>query len=180
LGYDMPGVINNIGAGNGNWVNNGIRALTSSLILHPIACGIAFLAFLIALFAHRIGYLAATIFALLAFIVSLFIMAVDFAIFTITRNHVNNNRAALGGNVSASLGNALWMVLAATVCLFFAAFATCFSCCAARRERRYDETAADRRFIYRNKQVGVPEMYAAEADRYGLDATGRRTVTSRY
>lgn len=105
-------------------------------------------------------------------------MAIDFAIFTIARNHVNNQ----GGNVSAMFGNAIWMVLAATVALFLAAFATCFSCCAARRERRYDETAADRRFIYRNKQAGygVPEMYAAEADRMGLDATGRRTAMSRY
>jgi hypothetical protein len=51
--------------------------------------------------------------------------------FGIVRNEVNDNSTGR----SASYGNAAWMVLAATVVLFFSVFFVLFSCCTARRNR---------------------------------------------
>jgi hypothetical protein len=100
-----------------------------------LTSGLAFIAFLIALFSDRIGYLFSSFVALLAFLVSLVAMAIDFAIFTIVRNQVNNNSNL--GNISANFGNAIWLTVAATVILFFSTFVVCFSCCTARRKERY-------------------------------------------
>jgi hypothetical protein len=112
--------------------------------------GLAGLAFLIALFSDRLGFLLASLISLLAFIVSAAALAFDFAIFTVVRNYLNNNVSNLGSitvdgltidvsnvSIAANYGNAIWMVLAATATLFFASFVVCFSCCTARRRERY-------------------------------------------
>lgn len=131
LGYDLPAVISNI-AGT-SYQNQNIVRLTRALVLHPIATGISFLAFLVAVFSERFGYLFSSILAFLAFIVSLVAMAIDFGLFVAARNHVNNNAV---GAVSAQLGNALWMTLAATIALFIASFVVCLGCCSSRRKDR--------------------------------------------
>lgn len=140
LGYNLPGVIANV-AGT-NYSNQNIVRLTRALVLHPIACGIAFLAFLVATLSERFGYLFSSLLCFLAFIVSLVAMAIDFGLFVAARNHVNaaSSAANIGGVVigstSASLGNAVWMTLAATVSLFIASFVVCFGVCSSRRKER--------------------------------------------
>lgn len=57
------------------------NALTNVMILHPIACGLAFIAFLLALGAGVIGSVFASIFAFIAWVVTLVVMAIDFALF---------------------------------------------------------------------------------------------------
>jgi len=59
---------------------------------------------------------------------------IDFVLFGIIRREVNDNDNATGR--TAQYGNAAWMVLAATVVLFFSVFFVLFSCCTARRNRR--------------------------------------------
>ncbi|KAJ7160948.1 hypothetical protein C8R46DRAFT_955861 [Mycena filopes] len=114
-----------------------LHGLTQGLILHQIAAGIAFLAFLMAVCSHRLGYLIASAVAFIAFLFSLAAMIIDFVTFGSVRKHVRDN----GGD--AVWGNAIWMVLAATVVLFFASIATCFACVTARRRTRSSKTAAN-------------------------------------
>lgn len=137
LGYDIPGITQNLGGQN--WTNDALIRLTRALILHPIACGLAFIAFVIAIFSDRIGYLFSSLITFLAFLVSLVAMAIDFGLFTVVRNHINETNNT---NISSNFGNAIWLTLAATVILFFATFVVCFSCCTARRKERYSKASA--------------------------------------
>lgn len=56
------------------------NGLTGSFILHPIACGLAFLAALIAV-GGFLGSLVGLILGVLAWILTVVVMAIDFAIF---------------------------------------------------------------------------------------------------
>ncbi|KAJ7146050.1 pali-domain-containing protein [Mycena epipterygia] len=113
-----------------------LHGLTEGLILHQIAAGITGIAFLLAVCSHRLGYLFASAVAFIAFLFSLAVLIIDFIVFGSVKDHVNKNDG------SATFGNAIWMVLAATIVLFFASIATCFACVTARRHRRSTKTAA--------------------------------------
>lgn len=102
------------------------------MILHPIACGMAFLSFLIAAGAGVLGSVLAAVVAALTFIVALVAMACDFALFGIIKHHVNTD----GTGNHAYYSVAIWTILAAVIALFFATFVVLFSCCAKSRERR--------------------------------------------
>ncbi|TYJ53815.1 hypothetical protein B9479_005576 [Cryptococcus floricola] len=131
LGYDIADVTGTLT--NFSYVNEHLETLTKALILHPIATGIAFLSFLIALASDHIGFLFAAFVAFVAFVVSLAAMIVDFVMFGVVRHQVNDNTDA-----SASFGTAIWLTLAATVVLFFSTFIVCFSCCTNRTRSRRD------------------------------------------
>jgi uncharacterized membrane protein len=60
-------------------------ALTYAFILHPIACGLAFIAGLAAL-GGVIGGLISTFIAAVAWIITLVVMAIDFAVFGVSRS----------------------------------------------------------------------------------------------
>ena len=55
-------------------------ALTNAFILHPIACGLAFIAAVVASCGF-VGSLVGSIIAVLAWIITLVVMAIDFAAF---------------------------------------------------------------------------------------------------
>ncbi len=55
--------------------------LTNAMILHPIACGLAFIAFLLALGAGVFGSVLSAMVAGLAWIITLIVMAIDFSLF---------------------------------------------------------------------------------------------------
>lgn len=55
-------------------------ALTNAFILHPIACGMAFIAGLLAI-GGVIGSLLGTMVAIVAWLVTVVVMAIDFAVF---------------------------------------------------------------------------------------------------
>lgn len=55
--------------------------LTNAMILHPIACGLAFLAFLASLGAGVFGSIIAAMIAGVAWIITLVVMAIDFSLF---------------------------------------------------------------------------------------------------
>ncbi|KAF8124272.1 hypothetical protein K438DRAFT_2002851 [Mycena galopus ATCC 62051] len=113
-----------------------LHGLTEGLILHQIAAGIAGIAFLLAVCSHRLGYLFASAVAFIAFLFSLAVLIIDFIVFGAVKDHVDTN----GG--TAKWGNAIWMVLAATIVLFFASIATCFACVTARRHTRNRKASA--------------------------------------
>lgn len=57
------------------------RGLTNAMILHPVACAIAFLAFFASLGTGIVGSLLGALLAGTAWVVTLVVMAIDFALF---------------------------------------------------------------------------------------------------
>ena len=107
-------------------------ALTRVMILHPIACGLAFIAFLLALGSGCLGSLLASMVSAVAFLVTLIVMATDFVWAGIIKNHVNSD--GTGSHAYYSVG--MWTILAAMIVLFFATFIVLFGCCSSRRANR--------------------------------------------
>jgi len=104
-------------------------ALTNAFILHPIACGLAFIAALCAL-GGVIGGLIGAMVAAAAWLITLVVMAIDFAAFGIIKNHVNSDGS--GSHAYYSVG--MWTTLAAMVLLFFGMVIVFFTCCSERRK----------------------------------------------
>ncbi|ORX35120.1 SUR7/PalI family-domain-containing protein [Kockovaella imperatae] len=135
LGYDLTRIT---GAGlDYRWTNETLNGSTKALILHPIAMGIAFIAFLITLVSDHVGFIFAAFITFLAFIVSLVAMIIDFAVFGIVKREVNDHT-----NAVAKYGVTTWLTLAATIVLFFSVFIVFFSCCTHRKNHRkeYDNS----------------------------------------
>jgi len=118
-----------------NAASDTANSLTNVMILHPIGCFLAFVACCLALGAGFFGSLLASIVASVAWLVTIVVMATDFALFGIVKNHVNGD----GSGSHAKFGVAMWCVLAAMVALFFGSFVVFFSCCSARRQRTRGE-----------------------------------------
>jgi len=114
---------------------NTTKALTRVMILHPICCGMAFIAFMFALGAGVCGGLLASLFAGLTWVLTLVVMATDFVLFGILKNHINDKDDDQSGSV-AKYYVGMWTVLAAMILLFFATFIVFFACCSARRHKR--------------------------------------------
>lgn len=108
------------------------KALTRVMVLHPVAAVLAFAAFLLALGAGVFGALMASFVSAVAWIVTVVVMACDFTLFGIIRNHVNDD----GSGSVARYSVAMWCVLAAMVCLFLATFVVLFTCFSARMHKR--------------------------------------------
>lgn len=107
------------------------KALTRVMILHPIACGLAFIAFLLALGSGVFGALMASLVSAITFVITIVVMATDFVAFGIIKNKVNSDGS--GSHAYYSVG--MWTILAAMVLLFFATFIVFFTCFSARMHR---------------------------------------------
>lgn len=98
-----------------NTVNTGtLHNLTKTLILHPIACGLAGLAFIFGLCGiggTRFGTVMMTLMSALAAIVTLVAWVIDMVLFGIARLHYREH------GTSAQYGNANWLTLGALVAL---------------------------------------------------------------
>ncbi|KAF7321046.1 hypothetical protein HMN09_00191900 [Mycena chlorophos] len=131
VGYKIGDEINALGFDAFNSAQDTtLHGLTQAFILHQIGTGVAGIALLLALCSHRLGYLVASAVAFLAFLIATAVMIIDFVTFGSVKHHVDHN----GG--SSKFGNAIWMVLAAAIVLFFASIATCFACITGRRHQR--------------------------------------------
>jgi len=120
---------------------NTVDGLTRVQVLHPITCGLAFIAFLLALGAGIIGGLLASVVAAITWALTLVVMVTDFVSWGIIKDHVNGD----GSGSHAVFGAGMWCVLAAMILLFFASFFTLFSCFSKRMHRHdaaYTETKA--------------------------------------
>lgn len=116
IGYDFVGQ-------SGSRINNAtIHNLTRVLILHPIACGLAGIAFLFGLCGagrSRAGTVWMTLFSALAALVTLVIFIIDLALFGIVRNRYRNE------GIPAQYGNANWLTAGALAALLIAFFTSC-------------------------------------------------------
>jgi len=137
------------------------KALTRVMVLHPIVCGLAFIAFLLALGSGVCGALLAALVSALTWALSVVVLATDFTLFGIVKNHVNGNNDNSGSH--AKFGVAIWTLLAAMILLFFATFIVLFTCFSARRHRNdikttkhadagYATTTTRRRFWQRRSR----------------------------
>jgi len=108
------------------------RTLTKVMILHPIATGIVFIAFLLSLGAGVVGSLLSAMVALLAFLVVVVVLVTDFVLFSIIRSNVNDGNQGS----EAFYSTAMWTLLAAAVCTLFGTVVVFFTCCSARLHDR--------------------------------------------
>jgi hypothetical protein len=107
-------------------------ALTRVQILHPIACAVAFIAFLFALGAGICGSVLAFLVAGVACIITLIVLITDFISWGIVKDHVNKD----GSGSHANFGVGMWTELASMILLFLGGFLVLVSCCGARRRNR--------------------------------------------
>jgi len=114
-----------------------VDGLTRAMILHPIASALAFIAFLASCGAGVIGSLIGAFIAALAWILTLVVMVIDFSIFGVVKNHVNNNDKS-GSHAYYSTG--MWTVLAAFILLLLGMFIVLFTCFGARKEKKRANT----------------------------------------
>jgi type IV secretory pathway VirB3-like protein len=110
------------------------RSLTKAMILHPIACGINFIAFLLALGAGMVGSLLASLVALLAFLTTAVACIIDFVLFSIIKSNVNDRGHTTG--TGAYYGAGAWTTLVSAICSLIGAVVVFFTCCSARLHRR--------------------------------------------
>lgn len=111
---------------------NTSKALTRVMVLHPVAAGLSFIAFLLALGSGFIGAIFAAAVSTLAFIVSVVVVATDFTLFGIVRNKVND----MDNNTKAEFGTGLWTLLAGMVLLFLATVIVLLTCCSSRMHKQ--------------------------------------------
>lgn len=107
---------------------NTSKALTRVMVLHPVAAGLSFIAFLLALGSGFIGAIFAALVASLAFIVTLVVMACDFVLFGIVKNKVNDSKSAS----HAEFSTGMWTILAAMILLFLGVVVVLLTCCSSR------------------------------------------------
>jgi len=105
-------------------------SLTNAFILHPIACGLAFIAAFCAI-GGVAGSLIATVIAVIAWTLTLVVTVIDFVVFGVIKNHVNSDGS--GSHAYYSVG--LWACLAAMILLFLGTIIVFFTCCTGRRRR---------------------------------------------
>ncbi|KAK4149235.1 SUR7/PalI family-domain-containing protein [Chaetomidium leptoderma] len=117
------------------------RALTKAMILHPIACGLNFIAFLLALGAGMVGSFLASVVALLAFLTTAVACIIDFVLFSIVKSNVNDRGEQTGSG--AWFGAAAWTILVAAVCSLVGAVVVFFTCCSSRLHKRRGVVAKD-------------------------------------
>lgn len=129
-------------------------SLTRAMILHPIACDVAFIAWIVSIGAGVIGSLFGVFAALVAWILCLIVLATDFSMFGILRHHINNDRSGS----HAYFSSAIWCLYVAFVLLFWAMIIVTFTCFSARREKK---TAAQ-------KEAAAAAAAAPRRKRFGL------------
>ncbi|CAF9935098.1 hypothetical protein IMSHALPRED_010106 [Imshaugia aleurites] len=109
-----------------------VDGLTNVMILHPIACAIAFLAFALSAGAGVVGSILGALVAFVAWVLTVVVMAIDFSLFGTVKDHVNSQDK--GSHAFYSVG--MWTCLAAMVLLFLGMFIVLFTCFSKRKERR--------------------------------------------
>lgn len=142
VGYDATAALASVAQVSfSNSDRDSAKALTKVLILHPIAAGLTFLAFLLCLGTSILGSFVASLFSLLAFIVTLVAMACDFAAFGIVKHAVNSRGP---NNVEARWGPTVWCILVAAVLTLIATVLVFITCCAGRvKKSRSRRSKAD-------------------------------------
>ncbi|KZS99063.1 hypothetical protein SISNIDRAFT_10670 [Sistotremastrum niveocremeum HHB9708] len=114
------------------------HAITAALVLHPIACALAFLALLFALArlrspAHRLLHVAALVLVVLAALLATVVFLIDVIFVALARSKL---KTVSHGDLIVSYGNAVWMALGAAIALWVASVAICAGLCGCHRPRK--------------------------------------------
>ncbi|KAI0134433.1 pali-domain-containing protein [Xylariales sp. AK1849] len=141
VGYDAASVVEQNNFHVSNYKADTVNALTKVQVLHPVACVLSFIAFLLALGAGIVGSFLAALVALLAFLVTLVVLITDFVGFAILKNAVNS---VVGSNAHAEFGAAAWTLLASAICNLLATVVVFFTCCSARLHKKRNTTKTER------------------------------------
>lgn len=132
IGYSPAEVISQVDATSFEVIADGTsESLTRVMVLHPIACGITFIAFLLSCGAGIVGSFVGAMVAFLAWVLTLIALATDLSLFGIIKHHVDNDTES-----SANFGAGIWCLVGAFVALFLGMIIVFFTCCAARRDKR--------------------------------------------
>jgi phosphotransferase system glucose/maltose/N-acetylglucosamine-specific IIC component len=122
------------------------------MVLHPVACGVAFIAWLLSIGGAVVGSLFGVLAAFVAWVLCLIVMATDFSLFGILRHHVNHDRSGS----RAEFGSAMWCLCVAFILFFFATIDVTFTCFTARREKKKAVAGQkEARAAPRSKRVGL-------------------------
>ncbi|EKM55377.1 uncharacterized protein PHACADRAFT_255963 [Phanerochaete carnosa HHB-10118-sp] len=116
------------------------KALTAALVLHPIACGFSFLTLLASLFIVRwrtglsrgASFLTLGV-GLFTALLTTVVFLVDVIFVAIVKSDIKKDT---DGSVTGAWGNAVWMVLGATVALWAALVGVCVGLFRGRRKPR--------------------------------------------
>jgi len=150
VGYNPAAIMNRIDGTQFSHGADTAKALTRVNILHPIACGLAFLAFLSALGAGICGALLAALIALPTCLITLVALGCDFGWAAIIKHHVNDGNDDHSGS-KAHYRECIWLVLAAAIALLIGTMVVLLTCCSKRMQDRRDRRAG----------VGKNEGYVA-------------------
>lgn len=119
------------------------KGTTAALVLHPIACGLTFLAFLVSLLmvfrarvegTARFASICSLVWGILAAILTTAVFLIDIIFVAIVRNKVRDES---DNEVDLHFDNAIWMVLGAAVALWLSLIGGCCGVCACGRSRKY-------------------------------------------
>ncbi|TRM61896.1 hypothetical protein BD626DRAFT_405068 [Schizophyllum amplum] len=115
------------------------KGTTAALVLHPIACGLTFLAFLVSLLmvfrarvegTARFASICSLVWGILAAILTTAVFLIDIIFVAIVRNKVRDES---DNEVDLHFDNAIWMVLGAAVALWLSLIGGCCGVCACGR-----------------------------------------------
>ncbi|KAK4457335.1 pali-domain-containing protein [Cladorrhinum samala] len=161
IGYSPARLVENYGGLNqySDAAISSTRSLTKAFVLHPIAAGLNFIAFMLALGAGFVGSLLASLVALLAFLTTAVACIIDFVAFAIVRNKVNDDDRS---SIKASYGSAAWCLLAAAICSLLGSAVVFLTCCSGRLRKR------------REARHGPVVKEGAPIDGYGTPVQRRR------
>ncbi|KAK4121025.1 pali-domain-containing protein [Parathielavia appendiculata] len=135
VGYSPAAVMSSLDRTEfSDYAEDTTRGLTRAMILHPISCGLNFIAFLLALGAGVVGSFLASLVALLAFLATAVACVIDFVLFSIVKSNVNDRGNETG--TGAYYGAASWTLLVSAICSLLGAIVVFFTCCSARLHRR--------------------------------------------
>ncbi|KAJ6443187.1 pali-domain-containing protein [Purpureocillium lavendulum] len=142
IGYNPAAIMSNIaGTDYSSAAENTSKGLTRVMVLHPVATGLCFIAFLLCLGTGICGALTATFFSLLSFVVTVVAMICDFVAFSIIKHEINDDDRA-----RAYWGPGIWLMLVAAILTLAAAVIVFITCCAGRSKKRRQTTHAKEGF----------------------------------
>ncbi|KAJ2901239.1 hypothetical protein MKZ38_002103 [Zalerion maritima] len=87
------------------------KILSRVMVLHPVATGMAFIAFLLALGSGIVGSLLASLLSCLTFLTTLCVLICDFVLFGMIKSNINQGDNGIGSHAYYSVG--MWTTLAA-------------------------------------------------------------------
>lgn len=113
------------------------HGLTKAMILHPIATGVVFIAFALALGSSVVGSFLAAMVAFFGFLLTAAALICDFVLFSLVQSAVRD----AGGDGRSYYSTAAWTVLVAGILTLLASVILFLTCCRNRRQRRHQTHA---------------------------------------